>query len=86
MVVVVEQKIVESQKGASLKEEKKIRAEYASILRVKKMDPWHRLKDYFDLTYVGPMERAFFDREKIKKFEYLDILVVSSFYYKYIYI
>ena len=73
-------------KGASLKEEKKIRAEYASILRVKKMDPWHRLKDYFDLTYVGPMERAFLDREKIKKFEYLDILVVSSFYYKYIYI
>lgn len=64
-------------KGASLKEEKKIRAEYASILRVKKMDPWHRLKDYFDLTYVGPMERAFLDREKIKKFEYLDILVAS---------
>ena len=53
-----------------MKEEKKIRAEYASILRVKKMDPWHRLKDYFDLTYVGPMERVFLDREKIKKFAY----------------
>jgi hypothetical protein len=64
-------------KGATEEEEKKIRAEYASVLRVKKMNPWHRLKTYFTTTHVGERERAFLELQKIKKFEYLDILVVS---------